>query len=264
MHLSGLVVYPIKSCAGVPVTEWPVDPGGLRYDRSYMVVDGEGRFLTQREFPRLALVRPRSDGDSWILDVDGVECQVPVEPSPGAERTVVVWDHVGPAIDAGDTAASALSELLGVAVRLVALSPQHRRRVDPGFGADDVTVGFVDAFPVLLTTESSLADLDARMPAPLPMTRFRPNLVIAGSPAWAEDGWRDVTVADVSVELVKPCSRCAITTVDPSRGVRDGGEPLRTLGTFRRGDRGVLFGWNGVPRSVGIVSVGDQVTATSR
>jgi uncharacterized protein len=260
VHCSGLVLYPIKSCAGVTVPEWPLDHAGLRHDRSFMVVDGTGRYLTQRECPQLALVRPAVIEEGWLVEVADVGAfTLPVRIDDGPRTTVTVWEHTGPAFDAGDPAAQALSALLGFPVRVVGLAPDHDRAADAGYGGDDVPVGFADGFPVLLTTEASLADLNRRMARPLPMSRFRPNLVVAGSATWDEDEWSQVRVGDCLIELVKPCSRCAITTVDPERGVRDGAEPLRTLGTFRRGDRGVLFGWNVLVRGPGVVRVGDPI-----
>lgn len=261
VYASGLVVYPIKSAAGVPVAEWSLDPSGLRHDRSFMVVDAAGRYLTQRECPRLALVRPTSVDGGWQVEVaDQGSFTLPFRISDAPRTTVTVWEHTGPAFDAGDEAAEALSALLDRPVRVVGLAPEHDRSADAGYGGDDVPVGFVDGFPVLLTADASLADLNRRMPRPLPMTRFRPNLVVSGSAAWAEDRWSQVRVGDCLLELVKPCARCAITTVDPDRGVRDGAEPLRTLGAFRRGDRGVLFGWNVLVRDAGVVRVGDLVS----
>ncbi|MFN8125332.1 MAG: MOSC domain-containing protein [Candidatus Nanopelagicales bacterium] len=260
MHLSALWVYPLKSCAGVAVDRWPLDADGLRYDRSWMVVDPDGEFLTQREEPRLALARPRWSGDGWDVDVAGEDrFQLPLRVS-GPTVPATVWGHTGPAVDAGDLPAAALSRLLDRPVRLVGLADDHDRRADPGYGADEAPVGFSDGFPLLVSTDASLADLNRRLPTPLPMRRFRPNLVISGSSPWAEDDWRRVVVGAATLDVVKPCSRCTITTVDPDRGVRDGGEPLRTLGTFRRGERGVIFGQNAVPRSTATVAVGDPVT----
>lgn len=261
MHVSGLFVYPIKSCAGTAVAEWELDRNGLAHDRSFMVVDPEGRFLTQREQPALALVRPELHGDELVVHVpDRGSVTLPLSPT-GPVRTVTVWEHTGPAIDTGDQVAELLSDHLHTPVRLVALPPDHERPVDPDY-APGHTVGFSDGFPLLLVAQASLDDLNSRLAQPLPMNRFRPNVVVDGARPFAEDGWRRLIIGEVPVDVVKPCARCTITTVDQTRGARAGAEPLRTLGTFRRGTRGVTFGYNAVHAHPGRWAVGDPVTVT--
>lgn len=260
MQVSALTVYPVKSCAGIDVTSWPLDLRGLRHDRSFMVVDADGTFLTQREFPRLALVQPRVDAGRLTVTAPGHQ-PVTVDLHPrGAERPVTVWEFSGSAVDVGEDAARLFSRHLGVSVRLVAVPPEWRREADPHYAGSGDPIGFADGFPLLLTNESSLADLNARMEAPLPMRRFRPNLVVSGAPAYAEDDWHSVKVGGLDIDVVKACARCTITTVDPQTGLRSGAEPLRTLGTYRRGERGVLFGQNAVPKNQGLISVGDPVS----
>lgn len=225
-----------------------------------MVVDPAGRFLTQREYPRLAVLRPAIEGDTLMLSVPGGQCAtVPLVLPPGTARmSVQVWEHSGPAGDAGDEVAELISEHLDTQARLVGLVPDHDRSTDPRY-APGGQVGFADGFPLLIIGEASLAALNDRLVKPLPMNRFRPNIVVADIPAFAEDRWQRITIGDVSVSVVKPCVRCTITTVDQATGVRTGAEPLRALGTFRRGERGVLFGQNAVTLSSGSISVGDPV-----
>lgn len=172
-------------------------------------------------------------------------------------RTVSVWEHTGLARDCGDAVAEVLSGYLRRQVRLVALSDEHARDADPQFAGPCVPVGFSDGFPLLITAQASLDDLNRRLDRPLPMNRFRPNLVIAGSPAFAEDAWRESRVAAVRIRMVKPCARCRITTVDQATGRPDGAEPLRALGEFRRSSRGVLFGQHAVHTTMGLLRVGD-------
>lgn len=257
MELSQLVVYPVKSCAGLEAQSWELDARGLRHDRSHMVVDAAtGVFLTQREEPALAVVRPElRDGRLRVTTPGG---RAAAEPR-GGQRTVRVWEHTGAARDCGDAAAELLGDHLRRDVRLVALSDDHARTADPTYAGMSVPVGFSDGFPLLVVGEASLEDLNSRLERPLPMNRFRPNLVIAGSPPFAEDDWRDITVGGVGIRIVKPCTRCRITTVDQDTGRFDGGEPLRTLGDFRRGPRGVLFGQNAVHTTLGVLRVGDAV-----
>ena len=255
MHLSGLFVYPIKSCAGLAVDAWDLDERGLVADRSYMVVDESGVFLTQREAPRLATVRPEPGEVMRVTTPSGSAVA-----DPGPVQEVSVWEHTGPALDCGDDVADLLTAHLGRPCRLVALAPQHQRPTSIGNGM----VGFADGYPLLVAAEASLSDRNDRMPSPLPMSRFRPNLVVAGSSAFDEDDWLTIEIGDVEMDVVKPCARCAITRVDQATGVRGDGEPLRTLGTFRKAKGGVMFGWNVIHRGLGTVRVGDEVRVSAR
>jgi hypothetical protein len=255
VHVSGLFVYPIKSCAAVAVSSRDLDPRGLAGDRQYMVVDAAGTFLTQREAPALATVAATLNGGLRVATPAGSAAAV-----PGATRTVTVWEHTGPALDCGDEVADLLSTHLGRPCRLVKLADEHDRPTVLGGGH----VGFSDGYPLLITSESSLADLNARLPQRLPMNRFRPNIVVTGAPAFDEDHWERLLVGEVGIDVVKPCARCAITRVDQVTGVRGDGEPLRTLGTFRKAEGGVMFGQNAVHRGVGRLRVGDPVSVTAR
>ena len=252
VRITGLFSYPLKSGAAVAHTEAQVDGRGLVGDREYMVVDEQGVFLTQREAPLLALVRLVSN---QVVVPAG---RAPVVPGRGC--TVTVWEYTGPAVDCGDGVAELLSTHLGRVCRLVRTPADHRRRSDD----DRSGVGFADGYPLLLISEESLADLNSRLPVPLPMDRFRPNIVVAGSRAFAEDGWASVRLGEIPAEVVKPCLRCAITRVDQATGIRGDGEPLRTLGTFRKVKGGVMFGQNVVHEGVGTLSVGDRVEVVSR
>ncbi len=251
VRITGLFSYPIKSGAAVAHTQVDVDGRGLVGDREYMVVDEQGVFLTQREAPLLALVRLASD---QVVVPAGRALVV-----PGRGCTVTVWGYTGPAVDCGDSAAELLSAHLGRACRLVRTPAEHGRRSDD----DRSGVGFADGYPLLLISEESLADLNARLPVPLPMDRFRPNIVVAGGAAFAEDGWESVLLGAIPAEVVKPCLRCAITRVDQATGIRGDGEPLRTLGTYRKAKGGVRFGQNVVHGGVGTLRVGDRVEVLS-
>ena len=173
-----------------------------------------------------------------------------------------MWRDRVSARDAGDAAAALLGAAIGVACRLVWLDDPRARPVDPGFAAaEGDTVSFADGFPVLLTTDASLASVNAELASPIPATRFRPNLVVAGATPWAEDGWRRIRVGEVAFAVAKYCERCIVTTIDPETGLRpDHAEPLRTLARLRRtATGGVTFGQNLIPASTGAVAVGDEV-----
>jgi hypothetical protein len=261
-RLAALVVYPVKSCAGIEVRNWAVDERGLQHDRSFMVVDaGTGAFLSQRVHPSLALVRPALAHGMLLLQTPIGQAAIDLA-AAASTRLVQVWEHRGPARDCGDAAAELLSAHLRRPVRLVALPPEHAREADPGYAGPGVPVGFSDGYPLLVIGQASLDDLNRRLQRPLPLNRFRPNLVITGAAPFAEDGWSSIRIGGIDIDLVKPCTRCAITTVDQATGLRDGGEPLAALAGFRRGPRGVEFGQNAVHRGQGMLRVGDQVFIT--
>jgi len=262
--VTALHVYPVKSCAGVALARAEVGPRGIRQDREYMVVEAAtGAFLTPRELPRMALIRPALADGRLRLEAPGMPPigVAPVPDGEGEAREVVVWKDACRAVDQGDEVAAWLGEFLGIDCRLVRMADDHVRRVDPAYATGERDqVGFADGYPFLLISEESLADLNGRLAEPLPMNRFRPNLVVAGGGApFLEDGWRRVRIGGLGFAVVKPCARCAITTTDQATGAR-GKEPLRTLATFRRGERGVLFGQNLIHDGEGEIAVGDRVT----
>ncbi|MEW6270687.1 MAG: MOSC N-terminal beta barrel domain-containing protein [Thermodesulfobacteriota bacterium] len=265
MILSALHVYPVKSCRGIAPARWQLDAFGLAGDRSWMVVDERGTFLTQREEPRLALVEARFADDDGrgagvVLAAPGrPELHLPPARAQAGDREVEVWRHRGPAVDAGDAAAGWMSAHLGRAARLVALPRAHARQVDHAWFAGDAHAAFSDAYPLLLIGEASLEDLNARLRRPLPMSRFRPNLVVRGAAPYAEDRWKRIRIGEIELDIVKPCARCVITTTEQTTGERDGTEPLATLATYRKTELGVLFGQNAVHLERGTLEVGAHV-----
>ena len=265
--LSSIWTYPLKSAAGVAVDAAAVERRGLAGDRRWMLVDTDGDFLSQRSHPRLALIDVEPTADGLCLSAPN---QPPIEvsePGASAERLpVTVW---GDAVDAALAPAAAhawCTTHLDTDVRLVFMPDASRRAVDSEYAvqADDI-VSFADGYPLLLASAASLADLNARLDAPLPMNRFRPNLVVEGAAPWAEDTWRRIRIGDVIFQSVKPCGRCSVTTVDQQTATR-GKEPLKTLATFRRrAETGkVYFGWNLVPETTGTLRAGDAVEVLER
>ena len=281
--LASINVYPVKSCRGIAVTRARIAARGLALDdkalpagdREWMIVDGDGRFITQREVPSLALVEIAIDHGALILSLRGAGAiEIPPADPLDAARDVVVWGSTLPAHDAGPEAAAWLAAALGVAARLVRFDAVHERRCNPQFVGDSgAHTMFADAYPLLVTSEASLADLNERItesagagPA-LPMNRFRPNLVLSGLPAWDEDHLDTIEADGVTIKLVKPCTRCVTTTTDQATGLR-GIEPLPTLARFRTNDAlgGVTFGMNAIVVS-GIgraIAVGSSVRCTYR
>lgn len=262
LSVSRLFLYPVKSAAGIALESADLDDFGPRFDRRWMVVDPEGRFMSQRSFPRMALVRPELTGDSLVLTAQGMDrLELAQRPASTPEMEVTIWKSRTLARSMGPDAAGWLSEFLGTPARLVYM-PE-----DPGEGKRRFHAGsrisFADAYPFLLISEESLEELNRRLPSPLPMDRFRPNLVVRGGSAHAEDGWRRVRIGATEFRLAKPCARCAVTTVDQSSGVR-GKEPLRTLARYRRRDGDVLFGQNAVHLGRGTLRVGEAVEVLER
>ena len=248
--LAGLHVHPVKSCRGIALEEAVLTEAGLEHDREWMVVTPEGRFLTQRELPRLALVATRLEPRALWLSAPGV---APLElpfGHPGTPVEVVVWRDRCAALDAGEAAARWLGDVLGRDARLVRFDAARRRRSDPAWTGDtEAYTRFADAFALLVLSTASLADLNARLGTPLPMERFRPNLVLDGLPPYGEDTLGGFTLgARVRLRVVKPCTRCVITTTDQDTGAVDGVEPLRTLKRYRWDAtlRGVVFGQNAI------------------
>jgi uncharacterized protein YcbX len=262
--LSGLYVYPIKSCAGIALESAALSATGLRHDRRWMLVDETGGFLSQRAHPRMALVSVRISSERLIVGAPGMpDLEVPLQPDTEDLISVRVWGDESRGATAGEEADRWFGEFLGFPCRLVYMPDRGVRPVDSPHAEDGDRVGFADAFPFLLTSEASLDDLNHRMDEPVPMDRFRPNLVVRGCGPYAEDGWGRVRVGEVPFRVAEGCARCAITTVDQRTGVR-GKEPLRTLATYRKYGGEVFFGRNLIHASLGTLRVGDPVEVTPR
>jgi len=267
--LSSIHVYPLKSASGIAPDAADVERRGLAGDRRWMLVDGDGTFLSQRSHPRLALIGVTATAEGLRLTAPArppLDVPRPEAVAPAQMQRVTVWGDDVDAVAAADAAHAWCSAFLETDVRLVYMPESSRRAVDADYAVqNDDVVSFADGYPLLLTTTASLADLNDRLDAPLPMDRFRPNVVIGGTDAWAEDAWRRLRIGEVTFQSVKPCSRCAVTTTDQQTAAR-GTEPLTTLATFRRdADAGkVYFGWNLIPETAGRLRTGDPVEVLER
>jgi uncharacterized protein len=257
--------YPIKSCGGISADRLEITPRGFRYDRQWMLVEPDGTFLTQRELPRMALIRPEiADGCLTVSAPAMPPLQLPVD-QPGREMRVDIWRDKGlKAVDLGDPAGEWFSAYLGASCRLVRFADDTVRPVDPRYARRPTDqVGFADGYPFLLISEASLEDLNTRLDEPLPMNRFRPNIVVNGVEPYAEDTWNTVRIGDVVFDVVKPCGRCAITTTDQETAAR-GKEPLRTLAMYRSfGEGSPKFGQNLVHHAAGMLRVSDRLEILS-
>lgn len=257
--LSGLYTYPIKSAGGVSLGRSRVELLGLSLDRRWMVVDGTGRQVTQRDSPRLALVGVELEPDGLHVTAPGLPpLRVPLEPG-GPFRDVHIFHQPVRALEVGGEANEWWSAFLGLRAALVYFPDTAERRMNPRFGT--ARIGFADGNPLHLVSEASVADLGRRLREPVTPERFRPNLVVRGSAAYEEDGWRRLRIGDVEFDVVEPCARCSVLNVS---GGRMGGEPLRTLASYRRRGRLVEFGQNLVHTAEGEVALGDPVDVLER
>ncbi len=262
--LASIIYYPIKACRGFEVDSACVERMGLEHDRRMMVVTEQGEFLTQREYPRLALVTPKlSDGTLELSAPKYDSIRLGIQTS-GTPRPVNIWKSKGVhAIDQGEEAAHWFSDWLGVAVRLVHIADGYQRKVSAEYAInDDDHTGFADGYPILLTSEEGLQELNSRLESPVPMNRFRPNLVVRGCEPFAEDTWNRIRAGDVELAIVKPCARCVVTTIDKDTLERSK-EPLKTLGTFRKQELGAIFGQNAIPLNEGRIRLGMNVEVLS-
>jgi uncharacterized protein YcbX len=263
-ELSALIYYPIKACRGFEVDGANVERMGLEHDRRMMVVTPEGSFLTQREHPKLALVTPSISSEKLTLSTPMMDSvTIPILKS-APTCPVDIWHSQGvSAIDQGERAAEWFSEWLGTSVRLVHIADGYLRRLNQKYAINpDDHIGFADGYPILLASEESLADLNSRLETPLPMNRFRPNIVVKGCEPFAEDTWNRIKIGDVELAVVKPCARCMITTTDKDTLAKSK-EPLKTLASYRKQGNGVMFGQNAIPLNEGRLRLGVNVEILS-
>jgi uncharacterized protein YcbX len=273
LRVSALFVHPLKSASGMRVAEARIDALGFAGDRRWMAVDAEGGFLSQRRIPRMALIRATllSPGDLYLSAPGIASIRVPRPGDTAEDRQVTIWTDDVRALDSGDKAAVWLTTVLGCEARLVYCPPSRARVVDRAFASGAELVGFADGFPLLILGESSLQDINARLrqlgESEIGLERFRPNIVIEGAAPFEEDEWRQIVIGDgadaITVDVVKPCARCSIPSVDPRTGVQ-GIEPTRTLSTYRRRDHQVYVGQNALPRGEGRIVTGASVTVVRR
>lgn len=262
LTISSLAIYPVKSMRQVCVESATIDMGGLKNDRRWMVVDALGNMVTQRQQSRLCLIQPELiDGGICLHTPTMPDIDVRVPRDDDSVR-VSVWNDTCNAIDAGDEVCLWLSQFLGITSRLVYFPENEARVVDQTYANADDRTAFSDGFPVLLLTQASLDDLNSRLDNPVPMARFRPNIVISGSLPYEEDEWKLLQLGDFKLRIVKPCSRCVIPSIDINSAERTG-EPTRTLSRYRRIDNEILFGQNAIIDGAGELQTGMSVEIIS-
>ncbi|MEI7554601.1 MOSC N-terminal beta barrel domain-containing protein [Candidatus Chlorohelix sp.] len=261
--VAALYYYPIKSCAGIKVDEAIIGTKGFEHDRELMVVaSNDMSFLTQRELPRMAFIKPEIRNETLFLDAPGMPSLEVKLVDEGEKVKATVWKSRCDCINQGEIVAQWLGEFLRVDCRLVRMAPGFVRGVNSLYAVSDSDeVGFADGFPFLLLSEESLEDLNGRLETPLPMNRFRPNIVLKGSDIpYMEDQIKQFQLGEITFSAVKPCARCPITCTDQDNASVSK-EPLRTLATFRHAQNGgVLFGQNLIHENRGTIRTGDKLT----
>lgn len=258
--LINLYFYPVKSCKGIQTHMIQVTKKGPAMDRRWMIVNKEGHFITQRNYPSLALIETEIEDSILTMQIPGY-CKITVPVSlKGPKCLVKVWRDTCEAIDQGDAIAEQLSQFLGFDCRLVFMPDFTFRQVDQIYSTnpqDDI--GFADGFPFLLISSASLEDLNSRLDhSPLLMNRFRPNLVISHCEPYEEDAWKLIRIGQIVFHVAKPCSRCVVTTINQESGEK-GLEPLQTLATYRKKEKGIMFGQNLIHQNEGTLFVGDTL-----
>ena len=259
--LQEIYLYPIKSLGGISVRQAIVEERGFRYDRRWMLVDKKGDFVTQRTYPQLAVLQVAL-GDTQLevfskidpsqriaFDLDLVSPQ---------ELSVQIWGDEVLARLVSDEVSRWFSDFLGMALDLVVMPESSERKMDPRYAVHEESVSFADGMPYVLIGQSSLDDLNQRLSEPVGMDRFRPNMVFSGGEAYAEDQFKELQIGEVGFQVVKPCGRCVLITVNQQTAEK-GKEPLATLATYRTVNNKVYFGQNAVALTPGIVRVGDPI-----
>jgi uncharacterized protein YcbX len=268
MQVSQIHYYPIKSCKGTALTEARIGKYGIVGDRAFMITDENARFLTQREYSKMALIKPTLvEGEIKLEAPNTTPLTIPIL-QEGERRVGQIWKNSVSVVDQGDLVAEWLSAFLGASVRLMGRAPDFVRKLNPAYAPRETdTTAFADGYPLLIISEASLDALNARLiekgEEPVPMNRFRTNIVVRGCQAFAEDNLPHIRIGDVVFNGVKPCPRCPIPTIDQETGERTG-EPIKTLNAFRRTESGdVLFGNNLIHANEGTIRVDDDIVLLS-
>lgn len=263
LKVEGLYIYPVKSCRGIRLSASILDRQGLQHDRKWMVVDREGVFVTQRKFPRMAAIRVSLAGDNLSLSFpDGETVVFPSIAQATPNIKVRVWRDWCLAVAPSKRANQILSKWLDYDVRIVRMAADFNRFVDSAYTNAPAVTSFSDGFPLVVVSRPSLQDLNTRLESPLEISRFRPNLVVEGCLPFGEDTWAQIQIGHVSVDIVKPCTRCIVTTINPNTGT-NGPEPLRALAKYREFGGQILFGQNAIHRRTGTIRVGTPIKVIS-
>ena len=253
--VSGLFIYPVKSCREVIQNSTWLEDFGLKNDRRWMVVDEKGVMLTQRKLSKMCLIQPEITDIGLMLTTSSMDSLHIDLPLANKKSNVKVWDDQCQAYDAGDDAANWLSQFLSTKCRLVYFPDDEFRQVDLDYANEGDKTAFSDGFPLLLISQASLDDLNQRLATPISMSRFRPNIVVSGCEPFAEDAWKKIRVGEINCRIVKPCSRCVIPSINIETAEREV-EPTKTLVEYRKRNNKIFFGQNVIADNNGQIDLG--------
>jgi hypothetical protein len=267
IKISEIYIYPVKSLAGIAKKQVELSPFGLMYDRRWMIVDAKGRFITQREHFNMATINTAIKEEQLILSHAGDSIVVPACDAQAEQLKVTVWKDTFIASLVSTEVDQWLSQILDQPCHLVYMSDQVKRQVDPDFAPIGQNVSFADGYPILVISQESLNNLNAKLTEPVNINRFRPNLVTSGAHAFAEDDWNDLSIQNIEFNAVKKCSRCIMPSINQQSGEQDQVKMLATLNTYRKQDKKIKFGQNLIYKDVDlinrqIISCGDEVILT--
>jgi len=257
--LSEIFIYPVKSLAGIKVSNWSVNEKGLLHDRKWMLIDNNNQFLSQRRLPKMVLIKTQITDCELILSTPSSgSISLPLDPDDGDDCKITIWNDQCSAKTTTKYADQWLSDFLGIKCKLVYQPDDVVRAVDPDYALATDKVNFSDGFPFLIISTASLNSLNQAMGLQLPILRFRPNLVISNCESYAEDSWREITINGIGFRLPKPCSRCSVPTIDIETA-QTNKEPLTTLNRLRKWNKHVYFGQNALHNSQGELRIGHTI-----
>lgn len=260
--LSAIYVYPVKSLAGIKVSNWVINKKGLLHDRKWMLIDSSNQFLSQRHLPKMVLIKTQLTEDQLILSTESSgSIALPLYPEDGDTIDTTIWHDQCAAKSTNPIVDQWLSDFLGIECKLVYQDDNVIRPVDPHYASTTDQVSFADGFPFLILSEASLKSLNQSMNLQLPIERFRPNLVISQCESYAEDSWREISINNINFRLPKPCSRCSVPAID-TQTAQINKEPLTTLNRLRKWNNRVYFGQNALHDNTGPLSIGNYVEIT--
>ena len=264
INISELYIYPVKSLAGIKLQTAQLSQFGLQHDRRWMIVDDNGKFISQREIAKMATIKTAINQGQLILSHHDKECQVPLTTEKSQQLLVTVWKDTFKASHICSKVDQWLAGILNQSCRLVYMNSQVRRQIDPDYAKANQFVSFADGFPMLLISQESLDDLNGRLGVVININRFRPNIVVSGTVAFAEDNWQDLSINEIEYQAVKKCSRCIMPSVNQQTGKQDQLKMLATLSTYRKEDKKIKFGQNLIYKNVDAInnqsiSCGDEI-----
>lgn len=264
LQISELYIYPIKSLGGIKLDQALITDRGFEYDRRWMLIDSNNRFISQREVPAMALLNVRilNNHLQVVNNQNQTSVKIPLYTNNQQLINVIIWDDICIAQPVSEEINRWFSDTLGLNCRLVYMPNETKRATDPHYSADGMITSFSDGYPFLIIGQASLDDLNKRVDTPLPINRFRPNIVFTGGSPYLEDTMDSFSINNVDFNGVKLCARCIITTID-QHSAQKGKEPLKTLATYRFKNNKIYFGQNLVHTGTGIINVGDEILVSS-